>query len=95
MEHTLLAEVTYQLINMVSMLMDMLSLPNIHLNWPFEQAIDSDHFFIFMFCQLLRVQHSCSSIQSWGSVLLLRRETRIPRVSPFHFSNRNLGSFCA
>ena len=27
--------------------------------------------------------------------LLLRRETRIPGVAPFLFSNRNLGSFCA
>ena len=44
-------------------------------------------FFFFlncMFYQLLRVQHSCSSTQSWGSVL--------PSIL---FSNRNLGSFCA
>ena len=27
--------------------------------------------------------------------LLLRRETSIPGVAPFSFSNRNLGSFCA
>ena len=41
-----------------------------------------------MFYQLLRVQHSCSSTQSWGSDyyhLLLRRETRIPGVAPFSF----------
>ena len=41
-----------------------------------------------MFYQLLRVQHSCSSTQSWSSVLfhlLLRWETRIPGVAPFSF----------
>ena len=27
--------------------------------------------------------------------LLLKRETRIPGVAPFSFSNRNLGSFCS
>ena len=44
-------------------------------------------FFNCMFYQLLRVQHSCSSTQSWGSVLpsIVRRETRIPGVAPFSF----------
>ena len=40
-----------------------------------------------MFYQLLRVQHSCSSTQSWGSVLpsIVEQETRIPGVAPFSF----------
>ena len=40
-----------------------------------------------MFYQLLHVQHSCSSTQSWGSVLpsIVERETRIPGVAPFSF----------
>ena len=39
------------------------------------------------FYQLLHVQHGCSSTQSWGSVLpsIVRRETRIPGVTPFSF----------
>ena len=37
-----------------------------------------------MFYQLLHVQHSCSSTQSYYH-LLLRRETRIPEVAPFSF----------
>ena len=50
-----------------------------------------------MFYQLLRVQHSCSSTQSWGSVLPSIVETRDQnsRGCPRFFSNRNLGSFCA
>ena len=50
-----------------------------------------------MFYQLLRVQHSCSSTQSWGSVLPSIVETRDqnPRGCPLFFSNRNLGPFCA
>ena len=58
-------------------------------------------FFSFVFnCmlyQLLRIQHSCSSTQSWGSVLPSIVETRVQnsRGSPLVFSNRNLGSFCA
>ena len=54
-------------------------------------------FFNCMFYQLLRVQHSCSSTQSWGSVLPSIVETRDQnsRGCPLLFSNRNLGSFCA
>ena len=57
------------------------------------------YFFLnFMFYQLLRVQlHSCSSTQSWGSVLPSIVETRDQNSwgCPLLFSNRNLGSFCA
>ena len=44
-------------------------------------------FFDCMFYQLRRVQHSCSSTQSWGSVLpsIVEQETRIPGVAPFSF----------
>ena len=54
-------------------------------------------FFNCMFYQLLRVQHSCSSTQSWGSVLPSIVETRDQnsRDCLLLFSNRNLGSFCA
>ena len=54
-------------------------------------------FFNSMFYQLLCVQHSCSSTQSWGSVLPSIVETRDQnsRGCPLLFSNRNLGSFCA
>ena len=40
-----------------------------------------------MFYQLLRVQHSCPSTQSWGSVLpsIAEHETRIPGVAPFSY----------
>ena len=50
-----------------------------------------------MFYQLLRVQHSCSSTQSWGSVLpsIVEMRDQNSRGSPLLFSNRNLGSFCA
>ena len=50
-----------------------------------------------MFYQLLRVQHSCSSTPTWGSVLPSFVETRDQnsRGCPLLFSNRNLGSFCA
>ena len=50
-----------------------------------------------MFYQLLRIQHSCSSTQSWGSVLPSIVETRDQNSQsyPLLFSNRNLGSFCA
>ena len=62
-------------------------------------APDLFFFFIFncMFYQLLCVQHSCSSTQSWGSVLPSIVETRDQnsRGCPLLFSNRNLGSFCA
>ena len=65
-------------------------------NWDAEFG---DNFFFFncMFYQVLRVQHSCSSTQSWGSVLPSIVETRdqISRGCPLLFSNRNLGSFCA
>ena len=48
-----------------------------------------------MFYQLLRVQHSCSSTQSWGSVLPSIADTRDKNSlgCPLLFSNRNLGSF--
>ena len=51
--------------------------------------------FYCMFYQLLRVQHSRSSTQSWGSVLPSIVETRgqDSRGCPLLFSNRNLGSF--
>ena len=54
-------------------------------------------FIFFKLYVLLRVQHSCSSIQSWGSVLPSIVETRDQnsRGCPLLFSNRNLGSFCA
>ena len=54
-------------------------------------------FFNCMFYQLLCVQHSCSSTQSWGSVLPSIVETRDQnsRGCPLLFLNRNLGSFCA
>ena len=50
-----------------------------------------------MFYQLLRVQHSCSSTQSWGSVLpsIVEMRDQNSRGCPLLFSNRNLGSFCA
>ena len=50
-----------------------------------------------MFYQLLCVQHSCSSTQSWGSILPSIVETRDQnsRGCPLLFSNRILGSFCA
>ena len=49
-----------------------------------------------MFYQLLRVQHSSSSTQSWGSVLPSIVETRDQnfRGCPLLFSDRNLGYFC-
>ena len=55
------------------------------------------HLFFKLFYQLLHVQHSCSSTQSWGSVLpsIVEQETRIPGGCPLLFSNRNLGYFCA
>ena len=42
------------------------------------------------------LQHSCSSTQSWGSVLPSIVETRDQnsRGCPILFSHRNLGSFC-
>ena len=51
----------------------------------------------FIFYQLLRVQHSSSSTQSWGSVLPSIVETRDQNSwgCPLLFSNRNLMSFCA
>ena len=55
-------------------------------------------FFNCMFYQLLCVQlHSCSSTQSWGSVLPSIVETRDQnsRGCPLLFLNMNLGSLCA
>ena len=48
-------------------------------------------FFNCIFYQLLRVQHSCSSTQSWGSVLPSIVETRDQnsRGCPLLFLNRN------
>ena len=50
-----------------------------------------------MFYQLLRVQHGCSSTQSWGSVLpsIVKMRDQNSRGCSLLFSNRNLGSFCA
>ena len=50
-----------------------------------------------MFYQLLHDQHSCSSTQSWGSVLPSIDEMRdeSSRGCPLLFSNRSLESFCA
>ena len=50
-----------------------------------------------MFYQLLCVQQSCSSTQSWGNVLPSIVETRDQNSQgcPLLFSNRNLGSFSA
>ena len=57
------------------------------------------YFFLFincMFYQLLRVQHSCSSTQSWGSVLtsIVKMRDQFSQGCPLLFSNRNLGSSC-
>ena len=61
------------------------------------EVVSYIYIFNSMFYQLLRVQHSCSSTQSWGSVLPSIVETRDQnsRGCPLLFSNRNLGSFCA
>ena len=50
-----------------------------------------------MFYQLLHVQHSCSSTQSWGSVLpsIVEARDQNSQGYPLLFSNGNLGSFCA
>ena len=50
-----------------------------------------------MFYQLLGVQLSCSSTQSWGSVLpsIVGMGDPNSRSCPLLFSNRNLGSFYA
>ena len=50
-----------------------------------------------MFYQLLRVQHSCSSTQPWGSSLpsIVETKDQNSRGCPLLFSNRNLGSFSA
>ena len=49
----------------------------------------------YIFYELLCVQHSCSSTQSWGSVLPSIVETRDQnsRECPLLFSKRTLGSF--
>ena len=62
-----------------------------------DSIIRAFFFLNCMFYQLFRVQHNCSSTQSWGSVLPSIVETRDQnsRSCPFLFSNRNLGSFCA
>ena len=59
--------------------------------------MDQLFFFNCMFYQLLCVQHSCSSTQSWGSVLpsIVEMRNQNSRGCPLLFSNRNLGSFCA
>ena len=48
-----------------------------------------------MFYQLLCVQHSCSSTQSWGSVLpsIVEMRDRNSWGCPLLFSNRTLGFF--
>ena len=72
---------------------------NIHLLCAKAMSRDSYFFFFFncMFYQLLHVQHSWSSTQSWGSVLpsIVETRDRNSRGYPLLFSNRNLGSFCA
>ena len=52
-------------------------------------------FFVCLFYHFLRVPHSSSSTESWGSVLPSIVETRDQnsRGCPLLFSNRNLGSF--
>ena len=65
---------------------------------PMDTCISYRYFFFnCMFYQLLGVQHSCSSTQSWDSVLPSIVETRDQnsRGWPLPFSKRNLGSFCA
>ena len=54
-------------------------------------------FFNCMFYQFTCSAYSCSSTQSWGSVLPSIVETRDQnsRGCPLLFSNRNLGFFCA
>ena len=51
-------------------------------------------FFNCMFYQLLPVQHSCSSTQSWGSLLpyIVEMRDQNYRGCLLLFSNRNLGS---
>ena len=69
----------------------------------YDQVPDPTFFFFSplsphcMSYQLLRVQHSCSSTQSWGSVLPSIVETRDQNSQgcPLLFSNRNLGFLCA
>ena len=48
-----------------------------------------------MIVRAIRVQHSCSSAQSWGSVLPSIAETRDQNSwgCPLLFSKRTLGSF--
>ena len=60
-----------------------------------EDCLSAYFFFNCMIYQLLRVQHSCSSTQSWGSVLPSIVEMRDQNSGgfPLLFSNRNLGSF--
>ena len=62
----------------------------------------SPFFFFFlslnlMFYLLVHVQHSCSSTQSWGSVLpsIVEMKDKNTWGCPLLFSNRNLESFCA
>ena len=57
----------------------------------------NSRFFMSMFYQLLCVQHSCSSTQSWGSILpsIVKTRDQNSRGCPLLFLNRNLGSFCA
>ena len=64
------------------------------------RPIMENFFFFFfnrIFYQLLRVQHSCSFTQSWGSVppSIVEKRDDNSRGCPLLFSNRNLGSFCA
>ena len=48
------------------------------------------------FYQFLRVQHSCYSTQSWGSVQpsIVEARDQSSRGCPLLFLNRNLGFFC-
>ena len=58
-------------------------------------CVGSFGFFYCMFYQLLRVQHSCFSTQSWDSVLpsIVEKRDQNSRGCPLLFSNRNLGFF--
>ena len=76
---------------------DILRLHAITIYSPLSAEVIYIYVFNCMFYQLLHVQYSSSSTQSWGSVLPSIVETRDQnsRGSTLLFSNRNLGSICA
>ena len=65
--------------------------------WSEEYSFFFFCLFNCMFYQLLRVQQSCSSTQSWGIVppSIVERRDQNSWGCPLFFLNRNLGSFCA